>query len=95
MRFDLVLCSHLLFLYSEQLSLDFHLQSVQELCRVAQEVRIFPLLDLARDKSRHIEPVSEHMKRLGYKVDICRVNYEFQRGGNQMMKIGRVEGVVN
>jgi len=95
MRFDLVLCSHLLFLYSEQLSLEFHLQSVQEMCRVAREVRIFPLLDLARNKSVHIEPVSEHLKKLGYKVDICRVNYEFQRGGNQMMKISRVEGVGN
>jgi SAM-dependent methyltransferase len=94
-RFDLVLCSHLLFLYSEQLSLDFHLQSVQEMCRVAREVRIFPLLDLARDKSLHTEPVSEHMKKLGYTVDICRVDYEFQRGGNQMMKINTVEGLGN
>jgi SAM-dependent methyltransferase len=91
--FDLALCSHLLFLYSEQLSLDFHLQSVHELCRVAGEVRIFPLLDLARNKSLHIEPVSRYMEKLGYKVDICPVNYEFQRGGNQMMKISTVESV--
>ena len=94
-RFDVALCSHLLFLYSEQLSLDFHLQSIQELCRVAREVRIFPLLDLARNKSVHIEPVGEHMQKLGYEVDICHVNYEFQRGGNHMMKISRLESVDN
>ncbi len=89
--FDLALCSHLLFLYSEQLSLEFHLQSVQELCRVAKEVRIFPLLDLARNRSVHVEPVCDHMTKQGYKVEIQRVDYEFQRGGNQMMKINSVE----
>ncbi len=94
-HFDLALCSHLLFLYSEQLSLEFHLQSVQEMCRVAKEVRIFPLLDLARNRSAHVEPVCEHMKKKGYKVDIQQVDYEFQRGGNQMMKINSVEGLSN
>jgi hypothetical protein len=43
-QFDLAVCSHLLFLYSEQLSADFHVSSIRELCRVAREVRIFPLL---------------------------------------------------
>ena len=41
-EFDLALCSHLLFLYSEQLTADFHLASIRELCRVAGEVRVFP-----------------------------------------------------
>ena len=42
-EFDLALCSHLLFTYSGQLSADFHAQAVMEMCRVAKEVRIFPL----------------------------------------------------
>ena len=45
-EFDLALSSHLLFLYSAQLGKDFHLQSMFELCRVAREVRVFPLLAL-------------------------------------------------
>ena len=44
--FDLALCSHFLFLYGEQFSFDFHLQAIEELCRIAKEVRIFPLLEL-------------------------------------------------
>lgn len=48
--FDLALCSHLLFLYSVQLGEDFHRDSLRELCRVAREVRVFPLLAL-RDRS--------------------------------------------
>lgn len=43
-QFDLALCSHLLFLYSDHLDLDFHINSVREMCRVAREARIFPLL---------------------------------------------------
>ncbi len=31
-EFDLALCSHVLFLYSEQFSKDFHLHAIQDLC---------------------------------------------------------------
>jgi hypothetical protein len=85
--FDLALCSHLLFLYSEHLSEDFHVESIKELCRVAHEVRIFPLLELGSRKSRHVEPVRERLTTEGYTVSIKTVPYEFQRGGNQMMCI--------
>ena len=50
-EFDLALCSHYLFLYSPHLSLDFHVGSIRELCRVAREVRIFPLLDQSSSKN--------------------------------------------
>ena len=36
--FDLALCSHLLFLYSHQFDLDFHVAALVELARVAREV---------------------------------------------------------
>jgi hypothetical protein len=46
--FDLSLCSHFLFTYSNVLSLEFHLDAIQELCRVASEARIFPLIGQVR-----------------------------------------------
>lgn len=85
--FDIALCSHLLFLYSEQLSLDFHQDAIAEMCRVAEEVRIFPLLDLAGARSQHIDPILSELTERGYRVAIEEVPYEFQRGGNQMMRI--------
>jgi hypothetical protein len=88
-QFDLVLCSHLLFLYSIQLSFDFHRDSIQELCRVAQEVRIFPLLTLNCEKSPYVASIQSHFSEAGLTVDICRVPYEFQKGGNEMMRIRR------
>src|SRR5262245_41536021 len=54
-EFDLALCSHLLFLYSDQLGKAFHHASVLELARVAKEVRVFPLLALGGVPSPFVE----------------------------------------
>ncbi|NDJ19517.1 SAM-dependent methyltransferase [Myxacorys almedinensis] len=87
-QFDLALSSHLLFTYSDQLSLEFHRVSVLELCRVAGEVRIFPLLiNMTGERSPFVSPVIEAVRSQGHRVEICAVPYEFQRGGNEMIKI--------
>lgn len=84
-EFDLAVCSHLLFLYSEQLSEDFHVVSILELCRVAAEARIFPLLEMGSNTSRHLIAVTGILSAAGCCVTVVPVDYEFQRGGNQMM----------
>jgi hypothetical protein len=86
-EFDIALCSHFLFLYSEQLPLDFHIQSIKELCRVAKEIRIFPLLELGAVKSRHINATIEILEKNGYKCKQKKVPYEFQKGGNEMLLV--------
>lgn len=86
-QFQLCLCSHLLFLYSDHLSLDFHLASIDELLRFAQAVRIFPLLKLDGQPSPHLEPVMQHLTSKGFDVQVQSVAYEFQKGGNQMLNI--------
>jgi hypothetical protein len=85
--FDLALCSHLLFLYTAQLGEVFHRLAIREMCRVAREVRIFPLLALGATPSALVDPIVEECARWGFAVSIERVPYEFQRGGNQMMRI--------
>jgi hypothetical protein len=85
--FDLAICSHFLFLYSAQLSFEFHRQAVLDLCRVAGEVRIFPLLDMDCRTSPHVSPIIRDLSEAGHRVEILSVPYEFQRGGNRMMKI--------
>lgn len=86
-QFDLALCSHLLFLYSEQLSPEFHHAAVAELCRVAGEVRIFPLVTLAGSWSPHVDQVISQVETSGGRTSIEKVPYEFQRGGNKMLII--------
>ena len=83
--FDLAVCSHLLFLYGEQLSTQFHVDSVAELCRIAREVRIFPLLELGSVPSRHLPSVRNQLDELGVTTRVELVEYEFQRGGNQIL----------
>jgi len=85
--FDLVLCSHLLFLYSEELDTDMHLTSLRELLRVGREVRIFPLLDMDGHPSRHLEacmrtPLPAH-------IDLITVPFEFRLGDSRMLRLTR------
>jgi hypothetical protein len=87
-QFNLALCSHFLFTYSNLLSQDFHLASIQELCRVALEVRIFPLLDnFSVERSPLLPSVISELKARAYNLEIKQVRYEFQKGGNQMLRV--------
>ena len=84
--FDLALCSHFLFTYSEQFATEFHVQSVVEMARVASEVRVFPLLNaFSGEVSPHLPIVMEALRDRGCSVDIRPVAYEFQKGGNKML----------
>lgn len=86
-RFDLALCSHLLFLYSAQYDVDFHVASIVELARVAREVRVFPLLELGSRPSRHLDDVIGRLASVGLEGRRVRVPYEFQRGGDEMLQV--------
>lgn len=88
--FGLAVVSHFLFLYSDHLDLKFHIDTITELCRVCGETRIFPLLQLGSILSPHVEPLSDHFRAEGYEVEQVRVPYEFQRGGNSMLRVKKV-----
>lgn len=87
LSFDLGLSSHFLLLYS-QLGVEFHIQSIVEMLRICKEIRIFPLLNLDAKKSEVLEPIIEHFKT-DFEVEIKAVDYEFQKGGNEMLVIRR------
>ena len=88
-QFELCVCSHLLFLYSDHLSLDFHIASIHELLRISKEVRIFPLLKLDCEPSPYLELVVNLLSSQQFDITVQPVAYEFQKGGNQMLKINR------
>ena len=48
------------------LSEEFHLRSIAELCRVAREARVFPLLELGAVKSRHLDSVLARLAAEGF-----------------------------
>ena len=84
-EFDLALSSHFLFLYSRQLTEEFHLRALLEMLRVAQEVRVFPLLALDGSPSLHVGRVCERLVALGFRASVVGVPYEFQQGGDRML----------
>jgi hypothetical protein len=81
----------LLFLYSGQLGEPFHLVAIREMCRIATEVRIFPLLALGGQRSPYVDTSVAALRDAGFAVELEQVSYEFQRGGNQMLRICRAE----
>jgi hypothetical protein len=84
--FDLALCSHSLFSDGER-DAAMDIQGLQELRRVAQEVRIFPVLDSTGAPCRHLSEVMRAVEADGCSVRLESVNYEFQKGGNQMLRL--------
>ena len=84
---DLVLCSHFLFLYTAQRDVAFHLACIREMARVGRELRIFPLVDLDGEPSRHLPAVRQQLQRLGYATEVRQVGYKFQKGGNKMLRV--------
>lgn len=83
--FDLALCSHYLFLYSEHVNKEQHILAMMELCRVAKEVRVYPLLSLDGEESKHLKPVMSALLENGINVSLDHVKYQFQKGATKML----------
>lgn len=58
---------------------------MKELCRVAKEVRIYPLLSLDGEKSKHLESVMSALSNNGIDVLLKPVKYQFQKGATEML----------
>jgi len=85
--FDLVLSSHLLFMYADRLDEEFHVHALREMVRVARgEVRVFPLLaDSGALLLGLRRQLMEALRGGGMEVEIRPSAYEFQRNGTEMM----------
>ena len=86
-RIDLGLSSHFLLLYSK-LGLGFHIKSISEMLRVCKEIRIFPILNLNAEQSELLPEIEKEFNN-DFELSIEPVNYEFQKGGNKMLRIQR------
>lgn len=86
-QFELALCSHYLFLYSDQVSLTKHVESLLELCRVAKEIRVYPLVALNGELSPHVKPAISELEELGHTTELVEVPYQFQKSATQMLVV--------
>jgi ubiquinone/menaquinone biosynthesis C-methylase UbiE len=85
--FDLALCSHYLFLYSEHISLKDHIESIKELSRVATEARIYPLLSLNGEISPYLNAVMAELAKDNLTTSLVDVEYQFQKGATRMLVV--------
>ena len=73
----------------DQFDLAFHVRALEEMLRVAVEVRVFPLPQIGGTPSRHVEGVVDAFGSRGAGATVEPVAYEFQRGGNRMLRLRR------
>lgn len=86
-HFDIGLSSHFLLMYTA-LGYDFHVKAMTEMLRVCREIRIFPIVDLDANKTELVGSVIGHFRE-NYHVEIVDTDYEFQKGDNKMLIIGK------
>lgn len=86
-QFHLALCAHFLFTYTHLLTFKFHLESIREMVRVANEARIYPVFDLNGRQSDHLDGIIETLSKDNYMVQLQRVDHELQKGANQMLVV--------
>lgn len=91
-RFRHVICSHFLFLYAEQFSYSFHLDSLLELARVCHEggtVRVYPLLDMKWRKYPFLDKLISDLEGRGLHVDFKTSKLPFIPGSSSLLCISR------
>lgn len=70
------------------------LKNLLELCRVAKEVRIYPLVDETDRVSLYLGNVMLELQRQAIGVEVRAVDYEFQKGANAMLRIWSTRCVI-
>jgi SAM-dependent methyltransferase len=92
--FGLVTCSHFLFLYEEQFSLEFHKDALRELYRVVKpggEVRVYPLHTLKFGEYSGLIDVVAMLEELGALVERLPSRLPFLPGSTHLLKVVKPE----
>ena len=82
-EFSLSLVGHFLLLYDNIFDYNFHKETIDELLRISEEIRIFPIINLKGERSIFLDKILNN-----YNAKIEKTNYEF-RGCNEMLIIRR------
>ena len=93
-QFEYALSSHYLFAGLDNQTVEFLVQLIKELARVAKEVRIFPLIDRYGDISEFLGPVLLELQNDNYGAELKEVKYRLQPSGNAMLRVWAQQCVV-
>ena len=87
--FDLCLCSNFLFIFDHIFNMAFHLNSIKEMLRVSNEVRIFPVYNTNGKRSVHLDNVLEFLTTNNFICEVITNDYHVYKDGNRFLKITR------
>ncbi|MDX2111120.1 MAG: class I SAM-dependent methyltransferase [Verrucomicrobiota bacterium] len=91
--FDLVLCAHLLFVYSKFYDYDFHLAACKELLRVSKhEVKLHPIVEPTGEAYHNLRMLIADLATEGHDAEVHTVDHEFFAGSNQTLSIRKNRG---
>lgn len=88
--FDLVMCSHFLFLYEEQFDYAFHLSAIRELLRVCNpggEVRLYPLMSFRTVEYSRLHDLISEFENGGFTVQKREASLPFLPNSHQYLSI--------
>ena len=86
-EFDLSLCGNLLFAYRDVFSIDFHVRSIEELCRVSKEARIFPVTKPGVRETDDLQTIMKRLNERGYRTERVGLSYEFRKYTKEMLRV--------
>lgn len=86
-RFDMALCANFLFADLSLQDLDFHLHWIEELLRVAHDVRIYPLTNKYGKPSELLGPVLLALQQLGIQATVQDVPFRVVPESMAMLKL--------
>jgi len=89
-QFDLTLVSYLLFVYEDQLTSEFHKNSLRELMRVTRgEIRIYPTVTFEAEPSQYLARLRNDAEFSAWNFSEVETDFEFLRNSNRFLKIVR------
>lgn len=91
--FDIALCSDYLF-HNHVADQDNQTAVIEELCRVAKEVRVFPLQDEKGVIAANLGTVMLGAQQKGCGIEVRAVPYHELKGGNAMLRIWATQCIV-
>jgi ubiquinone/menaquinone biosynthesis C-methylase UbiE len=89
-QFDLALASYLLFVYEDQLSYEFHKETMRELMRItSEEIRVYPIVTFEARPSKYLERIRNDSEFKSWDFEVISTDFEFLRDSNCFLKVSR------
>lgn len=88
--FDLAMSSHYFFAGLAEQDVNFHVRMLQELARVAKEVRIFPLVHADGSTPQELGPTLLALQQAGYGAEVRSIIDPLEPAGNAMLRVWRL-----